>query len=236
MAGRTYRRADSSFLLSTAAEQQAKTLQENAERKKYRITGAHTTRPIEDMRMVKRWMDIAREHDAHRINQGVSWYMLLLLGFNTGLRISDICKLRVKDIRGRERVTGLAQKTDKDYNVKFQKPVQKYFEQELKGRDGDDYILASRQRDRITGEQRPISRQRAYCIVKKIATMAGYQEHVGCHTMRKTFAFRFYKASNGDLAKLQKILRHDSTEVTLHYLGLDQQTLDDVVDNMPTFL
>ena len=51
--------------------------------------------PIKDYQMVRKWLKIAEEHDRERRKGGVSWYMLLLLGFNTSLRIGDICELRV---------------------------------------------------------------------------------------------------------------------------------------------
>ena len=63
-----------------------------------KLTGAHTTDPIRDNQTVKQWLRIAEEHDRKRRRGGVSWYLLLLLGFNTSLRIGDICRLRVGEI------------------------------------------------------------------------------------------------------------------------------------------
>ena len=200
-----------------------------------RLTGAHTTMPIKDMRMVNKWLSIAKDHDASRVKGGVSWYMLLLLGFNTGLRVGDLCKLRVKDVRDRERVRIIAEKTDKMTDIKLQVPVQRAICAALRGRDGEDYALESRQKGRKDGKQKPISRQRCYSIIKEIAARAGFEEHVGCHTMRKTFAWNFYQTS-GDLAKLQKVLNHSSQEATIHYLGLDQQAVDETIEKMQTMV
>lgn len=200
-----------------------------------RLTGAHTTMPIKDMKMVNAWLRIAKEHDAHRVRGGVSWYMLVLLGFNTGLRIGDLCKLRVKDVRDRERVRIIAEKTDKMTDIKLQMPVQKALSAALRGREGESYALTSRQKGRKDGKEKPISRQRCYAIIREIAERAGFEEHVGCHTMRKTFAWNFYQTS-GDLAKLQKVLNHSSQEATLHYLGLDQQAVDETIEKMQTMV
>ena len=93
----------------------------------------------------------------------------------------------------------------------------------------------SRQRSRKDGRRKPVSRQRCYDIVKEIARRAGFEERVGCHTMRKTFAWNFYQTS-GDLAELQKVLNHSSQEATIHYLGLDQQKIDQTIDRMPTMV
>lgn len=200
-----------------------------------RLTGAHTTMPIKDMKMVNRWLAIAKEHDAHMREGGVSWYLLVMLGFNTALRIGDLCTLRVKDVRGRERVRIIAEKTDKMSNIKLQTAAQAAIDRALRGRDAEDYVFQSRQRSRKDGRRKPVSRQRCYDIVKEIAHKAGFEERVGCHTMRKTFAWNFYQTS-GDLAELQKVLNHSSQEATIHYLGLDQQKIDQTIDRMPTMV
>lgn len=200
-----------------------------------RLTGAHTTMPIKDLRTVNRWLSIAKDHDAHRMKGGVSWYLLLLLGFNTGLRVGDLCKLRVKDVRDRERVRIIAEKTDKMTDVKLQAAAQRAISAALKGRNPESYALTSRQRGRKDGREKPISRQRCYAIIKEIAARSGFEEHVGCHTMRKTFAWNFYQTS-GDLAKLQKVLNHSSQEATIHYLGLDQEAVDETIEKMPTMV
>lgn len=223
------------FSRGVAQEMDARRRDERRRAHAARLTGAHTTMPIKDMRMVNRFLAIAKEHDAQRRRGGVSWYMLLLLGFNTGLRVGDLCKLRVKDVRDRERVRIIAEKTDKMTDIKLQIPAQRAISACLRGCDPESYALASRQRGRKDGKTRPISRQRCYAIIKEIAARAGFEEHVGCHTMRKTFAWNFYQTS-GDLAKLQKVLNHSSQEATIHYLGLDQQAVDETIEKMQTMV
>lgn len=214
------------------AEQQA---EERRRKHASRLTGAHTTMPIKDIHMVNKWLAIARDHDSKRTKGGISWYLLLLLGFNTALRIGDLCTLRVRDVRGRERVRIIAEKTDKMSNIKLQTAAQKAIERALRGRRDDDYVFQSRQESRKDGRPKPISRQRCYGIIKEIAARAGFEDHVGCHTLRKTFAWNFYKAC-GDLSKLQKVLNHSSQEATIHYLGLDQQAIDETIDKMPSMV
>jgi len=180
---------------------------------------------------VRTWLKIAEAHDRERKRGGVSWYMLLLLGFNTSLRIGDICQLRVCDVLNKERVRVVAEKTGKLSNIKLQADVQKRLNALLAGRDEDEYILCSRQSSGKTGSKKPISRQRAFGIIKEIAKRADFQEHAGCHTMRKTFAYELYQ-STGDLSLVQKVLNHSSQMETLRYIGLDQMAVDKAIDNM----
>lgn len=44
-------------------------------------------------------------------------------------------------------------------------------------------------------------------------------EHVGNHTLRKTFGYWFYKATK-DIAILQKILHQSHPSVALRYIGI----------------
>ena len=232
---RRYMAEDNSLGASIALEAEEKRREERKREHAARLTGAHTTMPIEDMRMVSKWLAIAKEHDAHRTRGGVSWYMLLLLGFNTGLRIGDLCKLRVKDVRDRETIRIIAEKTGKMTDIDLQAAAQKAISDYLRDRDGNDFALESRQKNRKDGEHKPISRQRCHAIIKEIAKRAGFTEHVGCHTMRKTFAWHFFEVDH-NLAKLQKVLNHSSQEATIHYLGLDRKAVADNIRKMPTMV
>ena len=234
---REYRGAASNDFARDAAEEQRERMAEEKRREKAaKLTGAHTTMPIEDREMMRRWMRIAKEHDKRRIRGGVSWYLLLLLGFNTGLRIGDLCKLRVKDVRDRERVRIIAEKTGKMTDIFVREDCRRAIREALRDADGNDWALGSRQRNRADGSRKPISRQRCYAIVQEIARKAGFTEHVGCHTMRKTFAWTLYKENGGDLTIVQKQLNHSSQEATIHYLGLDQKRMDEAMKNVASIL
>ena len=232
---KTYRMNTGSMTEKILLEDQARQKQERRQAHASRLTGAHTTMPIEDMRMVQKWVQIAKRHDENRQRGGVSWYLLVLLGFNTGLRIGDLCKLRVRDVRDRENVRIIAEKTGKMTDIALQDAPRRAISSALRGLDADDWALGSRQKGRKDGQRKPISRQRCYGIIKQIAHEAGFAEHVGCHTMRKTFAWNYYKTC-GDLAELQKVLNHSSQEATLHYLGLDKKKITDTIMRMPTIV
>jgi integrase len=201
-----------------------------------KLTGVHTTKPIESREMMRKWLQVAKEHDERRNHGGVSWYLLLVLGFSTGLRIGDLCKLKVKDVRGRERVRIIAEKTGKMTDIYLRNDTRKTIDALLEEADGEDWALCSRQRGRADGSRKPISRQRCYDIIKMIARRADFAEHVGCHTMRKTFAWNLYESTGRNLAIVQKQLNHSSQEATIHYLGLDQKAMDNAIMNMPSFV
>lgn len=199
-----------------------------------RLTGTRTSQPIKDTATVARWLRTAREHDLTR-RSGVSWYLLLLIGFNTGLRISDIVRLRVRDIRGHERLVVVARKTGREADIKLKADVRRVIDQMTAGLAPEDYLFTSRQRGR-DGQPKAIDRRTARRIVQSVAAATGYTGHVGTHTMRKTYAYSLYIASGRDLSIVQKQLGHSDTGVTLHYIGLDRETTDAAASKMPSFI
>lgn len=66
-----------------------------------------------------------------------------------------------------------------------------------------------------------------------IARQAGIQERIGCHTLRKTFGYRYYKATD-DIVSLQRILCHSSSRETLLYIGMIQEEIDNSLRGFKT--
>ena len=70
-------------------------------------------------------------------------------------------------------------------------------------------------------------RQQAYKIINNVAKEVGIKEKIGTHTLRKTFGYHAY--NNGyDIAIIQKLFNHSSPSVTLRYIGITQDEIDDV--------
>ncbi|ATF14055.1 hypothetical protein A616_19380 [Brevibacillus brevis X23] len=75
----------------------------------------------------------------------------------------------------------------------------------------------------------PITRVRSYQIINGTAAKLGLTE-IGCHTMRKTFGYFFYKKTR-DIATLQMIFNHSHPQITLRYIGINQDLMDEAVDS-----
>ena len=193
----------------------------------------NTVQPIREDEALKRCFDIARDHDRTRRKGEVCWELLLSVGFSTSLRISDISLLRVRDIVGTEHVQVKAKKTGKETNIYVNREAQRRIAKLLNGRMPDEYVFQSRQKDPVTHDFRPITRQRAYQIINHIARKAGIRERIGCHTLRKTFGYRYYKQT-GDVVSLQRILCHSSSRETLLYIGVVQEEIDNSLRGFKT--
>lgn len=186
----------------------------------------NVVQPIRDEEQLERCFQIAREHDRKRSRGGVSWELILLVGFNTSLRVSDFTRFKVSDLRGRDYAQIRAKKTGKEARILINPKARRDINRLLAGRKGDEYIFQSRQRDYASRKARPITRQRVYQIINTIARRAGIQDRIGCHTLRKTFGYHYYKLT-GDVVSLQRILCHSFQRETLVYIGIVQENIDE---------
>ena len=112
---------------------------------------------------------------------GMRNYLLFCIGINTGLRVSDILTLRVKDVRDQDFYTLNEQKTGKRKRINLH-AVRQDIAAYTQGMAEDAFLFASR-----TGDA-PITRIQAYRILNDAAAVCGLDE-IGTHTMRKTYVY-----------------------------------------------
>jgi integrase len=165
--------------------------------------------------------------------QSLRDWLLFSLGINSGLRVSDLLKLKVRDVQDgkgkmNEYITVKEQKTKKVKRFPINKTSKKAIKEYLASREynPDTYLFESRKRD-SAGNSRPISRIQAYEIINNAARRVGIEDPIGTHTMRKTFGFHAYH--NGcSVELLQQIFNHAAPSVTLRYIGITQEDIDNV--------
>jgi len=182
--------------------------------------------PIRDLETLEKCYQIAREHDKYKKTGEVSWELILLIGFNTSLRVSDFTRFKVHDLKGKDYAQIRAKKTGKEARILINPSARREINRLLAGRKADEYIFQSRVHDTLTHKTKPITRQRCYQIINHIAKQAGVEERIGCHTLRKTFGYHYYKMT-GDIVSLQRILGHSFQRETLIYIGVIQESIDE---------
>src|SRR5690625_5074788 len=148
--------------------------------------------------------------------------LMFTIGINSGLRISDILPLKIGQVRGQTELTIREGKTGKTKTFRFnQAIIDAAAELIPNGAADSDYLFPSRKAGR------PISRVQAYRILSGAARDSGVTDSIGCHSLRKTFGYHAYKAGV-DLSLLQSIFNHAAQDVTLRYIGITQDKIDDV--------
>lgn len=160
--------------------------------------------------------------------------MLFVLGINSGLRISDLLKLRISDVvdgKGKplDNIVLREQKTGKHKRFPLNKSAGKTVTTYLASLDKwscDDYLFRSRQ-----GGNSAITRQQAWAILNDAARTVGITDNIGTHTLRKTFGYHAYR-SGVDIGRLQTIFNHSAPSVTRRYIGITQDEIDEVYINL----
>lgn len=146
-------------------------------------------------------------------------YLLFEIGIYTGLRISDILNLKVKDVKDRRKITVRAIKTGKQRNIAINKELLKDFKDYCETKADGEYLITSRE-----GTNKPITRDMAYKIMRDIAEKFNL-ENIGTHSLRKTFGYHYYNKTK-DIATLQSLYNHTHPSITLRYIGITQNMID----------
>src|SRR5699024_10698111 len=107
--------------------------------------------------------------------------LIFMIGINTGLRVNDIVKLKVGDVRGKDSFIIFEGKTNKKRTVNISM-IKNEIETYTTGKRSDEYLFKSQKGDK------PITTTQVYRILSSAADYVGY-DYVGTHTMRKTFGY-----------------------------------------------
>lgn len=149
--------------------------------------------------------------------------LLFTIGTNCGLRISDIVALNVGDVKNKSYIQITEKKTGKYKKFPINAKLKPMFEEFTKGKTSTEPLFTTIFNNRL-------DRFGAYYILKEAAKNTNLQEKIGTHTMRKTFGYHHYKKFK-DVAILQKIFNHSTPQITLRYIGIDQDQIDDSYNN-----
>lgn len=167
--------------------------------------------PIRDPEQIQQIKEYLKEKSERN-------YILFVMGINTGLRISDILKLKVGDLKG-SHISMREMKTGKQKRIEITSTLKRELRRYIEERENHEYLIRSRQ-----GKNRPIGRSMAYKILRSAAEEFGLDE-IGTHTLRKTFGYHMYKQTK-NIALLMEIFNHSSERVTLRYIGVNQDVMD----------
>ena len=183
------------------------------------VEGIEIVEPIRDKKKIdsiKRYLK----------GKNIRDYVMFVLGVNSGLRISDLLNLQVEDVRGKDRITLREKKTGKTKDFPLSDSSQKIL---------DDYL---RTKSLTTGPLFPsrkgtaaISRVQAYLIINEAAKAVGIKDAIGTHTLRKTFGYWAYQQGI-DITRIQQLLNHSSPGITLRYIGITKEELDNIYINL----
>ena len=179
----------------------------------------NTVEPIRDIETVNDIASYLKEESERN-------YIMFLIGIYSGLRISDILKLRVRNVKDKDRIFITEQKTGKQRRFPLNKSLRKELAHYIQGMKEWEFLIKSQK-----GPNQPISRQQAWQILRKAGEHFGL-ECIGTHTLRKTFGYHLYRQNGGDIVTVQRILNHSTADYTRRYIGITQDTMDQAMKDL----
>jgi len=179
-----------------------------------------TVEPIRDKAQIKQMFHYLSQKDP-------KYDLIFKFGLNTGLRISDILPLKVKDIltnngEFRNYLVLKETKTKKEKKIKLNETLRKRLILYIKEKNLSlgDYLFPSKKGGHI-------GRIQAYRVLKEAADMVGI-ENFGTHSLRKTWGYWTYKMSRYNIGLIMDTFNHSSQSITLRYIGVNQDQKDEL--------
>ena len=176
----------------------------------------NTVEPIRDIGTVTDIADYLRSQSERN-------YILFMFGIYVGLRISDILKFQVRDIRDKNHVTTREKKTGKERKFPINDELKPALNRYIRNMQDYEYLFSN-------GRGQSLTRQQAYNIL----SVAGHKfglESIGTHTLRKTFGYHMYQQTK-DIATIKEILNHSDIAITYRYIGITQDMKDSTIKKL----
>lgn len=174
--------------------------------------------PIRDKQDIQRIVKYFNDNNKRK------YAVLFTLGVNSGLRVSDILKLKVKDVLNKTFIQLSEQKTGKYKLFPLKPELQKELNNFCKDRNPNEWLFVGRHNVKL-------DRIIVYKTIVQACNELNINENVGTHTMRKTFGYHHYKQFH-DIALLQTIFNHYSPAITRRYIGITQDEINESYLNL----
>lgn len=206
------------------------------------LAAEHKAEPIKSLDDIMRISDYLITNRRYRDN------MLFIVGINFGLRVSDLRLLRFSnlindDLTFKDKFPVLEKKTKNTRKVKKNRwitindavidAVTLYLEN-TPGVSLSDYMFKS-ESNNGSSENKPIHRNSIDKMLKGVVDELGINVKVSTHTLRKTFGLHQMIMSHNDPRKLlvlSKMFGHSSTAVTLEYIGITADEIEEAYLNL----
>ncbi|KAF5058344.1 Tyrosine recombinase XerD [anaerobic digester metagenome] len=145
---------------------------------------------------------------------------------NTGLRISELCKLTLNDVDFKKNLIQVRQgKGNKDrvipINAKLKEELENYLKS-IRPKTSSSFFFATTRTGRL-------SRQTVNETLIETVAKLGWQKHVTAHILRHSFASNLVR-NQAPLPAVQKLLGHSNLTVTSRYIHQDLGQLQQAVN------
>ena len=155
-------------------------------------------------------------------------YALFVLGINTNLRASDLCRITAGMVRYLNPMDELEikeKKTGKSRRITFNKMCVDAIQQLLKSRNftNDEQLFQ--------GQRGPITPITIHALVKKWCGDINLNGNYGSHTLRKTWGYHQRLTYGVGIPELMVCFNHSNQKQTLDYLCIQPEEIRNIYAN-----
>ena len=191
---------------------------------------AQPIRKTEDLNKIKNYYKVQNPNPRNQL--------LIVMGLNTALRISDILALKWESVYDfckeeiKSHIVIIEQKTGKEsivfINQNLKIALEEYRMELVKNKKvfkKEEYLFSHKNKNI------PISRVQAFRLIKDAAENCKITGVICCHSLRKTFGYHAWKQGVSPVL-LMNIFNHSSYEITKRYLGIEQEDRDIIFETI----
>jgi len=162
-------------------------------------------------------------------------HALFVLGLNTGLRVSELTTLQLRDVYANGEVQSSLQVKRRHVKGQTEGRILRVNKKAKAALGAWISVLNTWNPEPKTPlfcsrRLRAISRVQVWNILNRIFSSIGMAGVLGTHCMRKTFADRMYELLGRDLKQLQGALGHKWITSTSQYLSFKEDEINDAID------
>ncbi len=140
--------------------------------------------------------------------------LLFVLTINTGVKLTELLKLKVCDIKNKQKLTIGETFTKIKKIFPLNEEIKELVKEYTKDRDAKEPLFISK-----TGK--PIDRIQVFRNFKEICFKLELENKYSVSSWRKTFGYHYYK-KYGDLAILEWIFNQSTVSETLKFIGIKE--------------
>ena len=200
--------------------------------------GHVTADPTEQVEMPKTWRrlpnvlsreDVERILEAPEIGDKLYWRdkALLEFAYASGVRVSELASVKVRDLDLDEGVATVFGKGAKERMVPIGRTAQRALDVYIRETRPSLVKKAGHSTVFLNAQGRPLTRMGIWKILRKYVKRSGVRKRVTPHTLRHCFATHLLEGG-ADLAAVQEMLGHADISTTQIYTHVDREYLRDV--------
>lgn len=159
---------------------------------------------------------------------------MIALFLSSGLRVSELISIRMKDINFSNKSIQIIGKGNKQRTVFFSEYCKKQLNQYIALRNKNNKITNLNEPLFLSSQKRKMSRNTAYNICKQAFINIGINEpHYSPHTLRHTAATLLYIHVKPDILLIKEFLGHSSISSTEIYSHIEDPEVRNAVERNP---